>query len=64
MRYTKDIYFIKGDFSSYYKEENILRAGSSCTVRKCIKNEIDKAFAEKVVTYRGSVEKISSTTIL
>jgi len=50
------IQFIKGDFSEYYKEGEILGEGTTGVVKECTKTNNTETFAVKIVQYRGDSE--------
>jgi len=53
------ITFLKGHFSNYYLEEDILGEGTSGVVKKCFKVGTNEPFAVKIVQYKGDLEILS-----
>lgn len=51
-----NIIFFKGDFSTYYQEDDILGEGTSGVVKKCFKVGTNEPFAVKIVQYKGDSE--------
>ena len=50
------IHFFTGQFSVYYREEEILGEGTSGVVKKCMDVKTGEFFAVKIVQYRGDNE--------
>ena len=55
-----DIYFLKGNFKAFYREEETLGEGTSGTVKKCVDLRTDEKFAVKIVMYKNDAEMLHS----
>jgi len=57
------VFFIQGNFQTYFQEQEILGEGASGTVKRCIKNETDEVYAVKIMRYRGDTELLSLVSL-